>query len=213
MMETPEPDETLRPALEALARVDSDVARAYEACGLPPVRRHSPDFGGLVRTVAAQQVSASAARAMIARLDSALPGLRSADVAAMDLETARHIGLSRQKHAYIQGLAQAVLAGELDFEALAEHDDETVMAQLTAQKGVGRWTAESFLLFGLRRPDVFPAQDLALQMAAKRLKGLAERPSPAALRGIAEAWRPYRSAAARFLWHIYRHPGAPEGAA
>ncbi len=209
MIEGSEPDERLRPALETLAERDTDIAEAYAACGLPPVRRRAPDFGGLVRTIAAQQVSASAARAIIDRLESALPAVDPAHVAELDSETARHIGLSRQKLAYIRGIAQAVQRGELDFGQLAEADDESVMAQLTALKGVGRWTAESFLLFALERPDVLPAQDLALQMAAKRLKGLAERPSAAALREIARPWQPYRSAASRFLWHIYRHPGAP----
>jgi DNA-3-methyladenine glycosylase II len=209
MIEESAPDTELKPPLETLAERDADIAEAYRNCGLPPMRRRSGDFGGLVRTIAAQQVSASAAKAIIERLESALPDLTPRAVAALDLDGARAIGLSRQKHGYIQGIAHAVLNGELDFDALARADDETVMAELTALKGVGRWTAESFLLFGLRRPDVFPAQDLALQMAAKRLKGLAERPSAPALREIADPWRPHRSAAARFLWHIYRHPGAP----
>lgn len=209
MIEESEPDERLRPALETLAERDADVARAYAACGLPPVRRRAPDFGGLVRTIAAQQVSASAARAIIARMESALPAMDPAHLAELDGESARRIGLSRQKLGYIRGIAQAVRDGDLDFAMLAEADDETVMARLTALKGVGRWTAESFLLFALERPDVLPAQDLALQMAAKRLKGLAERPGAAALREIARPWQPYRSAASRFLWHIYRHPGAP----
>jgi len=209
MIEESEPDTDLQPALDALAERDADVAEAYRNCGLPPMRRRSPDFGGLVRTIAAQQVSASAAKAIIERLESALTEVTPDAVAALDLDRARAIGLSRQKHGYIRGIAEAVRTGDLDFDALAAADDDTVMAQLTSLKGVGQWTAESFLLFGLRRPDVFPAQDLALQMAAKRLKGLAERPSAPALREIAEPWKPHRSAAARFLWHIYRHPGAP----
>jgi len=201
------PDESLRPALEALAARDPHVARAYEACGLPPVRRHPPDFGGLVRIIAAQQVSAHAARAIIARLDAALGELTPAAMLGLDEDSARTIGLSRQKLRYARGLAEAIQAGELDFDDLARAPDEEVMARLTACKGVGRWTAEIFLLFALQRPDVFPAQDLALQVAAQRLKGLAERPSAAGLREVAEDWRPYRSAAARFLWHLYRHPG------
>jgi DNA-3-methyladenine glycosylase II len=211
MSEDAAPDESLRPALDALAERDADIASAYEACGLPKQRRRSPDFAGLVRTVAAQQVSNSAAAAIIGRLEAALPDLRPETAAAIDLDTAREIGLSRQKLTYIQGIARAVLDGRLNFARLAEADDDTVMAELTALKGVGRWTAEAFLLFGLQRPDVFPAQDLALQVAAKRLKQLPERPTAPALREIAEAWRPYRSAAARFLWHYYRHPGVPEG--
>lgn len=211
MMEHGPTDESLRAALQALAARDCDVARAYGACGLPPLRRREPDFGGLIRIIAAQQVSAQAASAIIARLDSALAPLTPEAVRDLDEDTARQIGFSRQKLRYARGLAEAVLAGDLDFARLAQAPDEAVMAELTACKGVGRWTAEIFLLFALQRPDVFPAQDLALQSAAQRLKGLPERPREPELRELAEGWRPYRSAAARFLWHLYRHPGAPEG--
>mgnify|MGYP006421828427 CR=1 FL=1 len=210
MNETPEPDTDLQPALDALAARDADIARALDTCGLPPRREMPGGFAGLARAIVAQQVSAQAARAIMGRLTTALPALTPEAILDLDAEQARAVGLSRPKLGYLQGLARAVAAGDLDFDALAAESDEAVMTRLTAFKGVGRWTAESFLLFGLRRPDVFPAQDLALQHAARRLKALPARPDAAHLRDLAEAWRPWRSAAARFLWHIYRHPGLPE---
>lgn len=207
MMEMPEPDESLRTAMEALSQQDSDIAEAYDACGLPPLRAMRADFAGLVRAIAAQQLSNKAAAAILARLEEAVPEVTPRALLALDETRGRALGLSYQKIRYIHGIAKAVESGQLDFPALAEAPDEEVIAALTALKGVGTWTAEVFLLFAFQRPDVFPAQDLALQVAGGRLKGLEDRPSAPALREIAEDWRPYRSAAARFLWHYYRHPG------
>lgn len=210
-MTEPPPDERLRPALEALARRDRDIARAYAACGLPARRRHEADFAGLLRIVVAQQVSAHAARAILGRLDAACRPLAPAAFLALGDDDLRAVGLSRQKMRYGRLIAEAAAEGRLDFGRLAAADDAAAMAELQAIKGIGRWTAEIFLLFALERPDVFPAQDLALQVAGQRLKGLAARPGARELRALAEAWRPARSAAARFLWHVYRHPGAPTG--
>lgn len=209
MHDTPPPDEELRPALEALAEADADIARAYAHCGLPAVRRVQPGFAGLVRAIAGQQLSAKVAAVIQARLENALTEVTPASVLSLDESAAREIGLSGAKLRYMRGIAEAVESGRLSFEALADMPDDEAIAQLTALKGVGVWTAEIFLLFALRRPDVFPAQDLALQVAGQRLKGLPDRPDPATLRAVAEPWRPYRSTAARFLWHIYRHPGMP----
>src|SRR5690606_3713842 len=112
---------------------------------------------------------------------------------------------------YGRGLAHALTSGALDLEALEQMADEEAIAALIGLKGIGRWTAEIYLLFALERPDVFPADDLAVAVAAQRLKGLETRPSGRSLRAMAEAWRPHRSAAARFLWHYYRHPGVALG--
>lgn len=203
------PEERLRPAMEALAARDDDIARAFAICGPPPLRSQPADFAGMVNIIAAQQLSVHAARAIRERLAAAVDPLTAEGFLELPEETARRLGLSRQKHRYLRALAEAVATGELDFAALARMPDDDAMARLTAIKGVGRWTAEIFLLFALERPDVFPAQDLALQVAGQRIKGLSARPSAQDLRELAEAWRPYRSVAARFLWHYYRHPGAP----
>src|SRR3546814_18943864 len=113
--------------------------------------------------------------------------------------------------AYGRILAEAIADGALDLDGLATLDDEAAIAALTSVKGIGRWTAEIYLLFDLGRPDVLPAGDLALCVAAQHLKGLETRPSPSTMAALAEAWRPLRSAAARFLWHLYRHPGVARG--
>ncbi|MBK1670980.1 hypothetical protein CKO28_23500 [Rhodovibrio sodomensis] len=205
----PEPDTRLKPALDALAQADPMLGRAYAACGLPPVRRAEAGFGGLVNMIAAQQLSKDAAGAIVQRIRARLDPLTPETFLQLDEEAARALGLSRPKYRYLSGLAQQVASGALDFDWLAGQDDQTVLKHLTAQKGIGVWTAEVFLLFALERSDVFPAQDLALQESARRVHGLETRPDTKRMREIAAAWRPHRSAAARFLWHAYRHPGAP----
>jgi DNA-3-methyladenine glycosylase II len=206
----PEPDETLRSAMDALAAVDDDVARAYAACGLPPARRRPPGFAGLVHIIAAQQVSAHAARAIVAKLEQAAASLSPETAHALGEDGLRRAGLSRPKARYVLGIADDVLAGRLDFDAIDAMDDEQAIAHLIQAKGVGRWSAEIYLLFALGRPDVWPAADLAVQEALKRLKRLKKRPDEARTRKLAKRWSPYRSAAARFLWHYYHHPGIPE---
>jgi len=210
MARRPRPDETLRPALEALAERDADIARHYPVCGLPPVRRRKPGFAGLLQIIVAQQVSAQAAAAIIARLDRTFRPLTPARFLALDEAACRAIGLSRQKVRYGRALAEDILAGRLKPRAVARMDDEEAIAHLSQAKGIGRWSAEIYLLFALDRPDVWPADDLAVQVAAQRLKGLAERPGRDEMETLAVPWRPYRSAAARFLWHLYRHPGLPD---
>jgi DNA-3-methyladenine glycosylase II len=200
------PDQTLRPALEALASADPLFAEAYERCGLPPERGHPPGFDGLVRIIAAQQVSAGAARAIVARLAERFPALTPEAALSAGPEGLRACGLSRPKVAYCLGLAEASQTGALDFAALERMEDEEAISALVSVKGVGRWTAEVYLLFSLKRPDVFPGGDLALQAGVQRLLNLTERPGPEAAAEVAAArWRPHRSAAARFLWHYYHH--------
>ena len=204
------PDKSLRPALEALAARDPDIARHYEACGLPPVRRQKTGFAGLLRIIMAQQVSAASAAALNARLAAAATPLTPSSFLALDDAALRRIGLSRPKMRYGRALAEDVQSRRIDLSRLARLGDEEAIAHLVQAKGVGRWTAEIYLLFALRRPDVWPADDLAVQTAAQRLKGLETRPRGEVMRALAEPWRPYRSAAARFLWHLYRHPGVPD---
>lgn len=206
----PATDSALRPALDALAARDPDIARHYAACGLPPVRRRPVGFSGLLQIVMAQQVSAQSAAAIIGRLTAAARPLTPEAFLALDETALRGIGLSRQKMRYGRALAEDVVAGRIDFRAVRRMDDETAIAHLVQAKGIGRWSAEVYLLFALQRPDVWPADDLAVQVAVQTLKGLSDRPRGDAMRALAEPWRPFRSAAARFLWHMYRHPGVPE---
>ncbi len=207
MNQAPPPDQSLKPALDALASRDGDIARAYAVCGLPPVRRSPTGFEGLLHIVVCQQVSAAAGRAIMTRMEAACPTMAAEAFVKLDDAALRAVGLSRQKMRYSRGLAEDLMSGRLDLEALEALDDDVAIEQLTQVKGLGRWSAECYLLFALMRPDVWPADDLAVQAAAQRLKDLPARPTSKEMDVIAEPWRPYRSAAARFLWHIYRHPG------
>ena len=209
MRETPPPDEALRPALEALAARDPEIDHWYAKCGLPPVRCRPPGFASLLRIMCAQQVSTASARAIIGRLDAAARPLTPNAFLALDDAALRAIGFSAQKVRYGRALAADVLAGRLDIDGLAALDDEAAVAHLAQARGIGPWTAEIYLMTALGRPDIWPADDLAVQMAAQRLKDLPVRPSRAQMMDLAEPWRPYRSAAARLLWHIYRHAGVP----
>jgi DNA-3-methyladenine glycosylase II len=210
MHNDPRPDETLRPALEVLAARDADIARAYAHCGLPPERRRPTGFAGLLSIMTAQQVSAQAARAIIGRLLAAADPLTPEAFLALDEAALKQIGFSRQKVRYGRALAEDVLAGRIILEAVARMDDEAAVEHLSQVKGVGRWTAEIYLLFALRRPDIWPVDDLAVCTAVQRLKGLNVRPARESMLALGEPWRPHRSAAARFLWHFYHHPGVPD---
>lgn len=201
------PDETLRPALEALAAGDPDLATAYRECGLPPVRHSLPGFAGLIRIIIGQQVSTASAAAIIARLETACAPLAAEAFLALDDEALRAVGFSRQKVRSGRALAEAIASGRLDIEGLPALDDDSAVAALVEIPGIGPWTAEIYLLFALRRPDVWPVDDLAVVKALQAMKGLATRPTRKEMRLLGEAWRPHRSAAARFLWHYYRHAG------
>ncbi len=209
----PRPDETLRPAREALAARDADIARHYALCGLPPERRRPAGFAGLAQIIAAQQVSAASAKAIVGRLEAALSPVTPEGFLELDERALKAIGLSRQKMRYCRALAEDLLAGRIDLDGLGALDDQAAIEHLVQAKGIGVWSAEVYLLFALRRPDVWPADDLAVRIAVQRLKGLAARPDRAEMVELATPWRPHRSAAARFLWHLYRHPGLPEGTA
>jgi len=203
----PVPDERLRPTLEALAAADPDIAEAYGRCGLPPVRGSAPGFAGLIRMIAGQQVSVQSAAAIIARLEARVSPLTAEAFLKASDDDLKAAGFSRPKMRYGRILAEEITSGGLDIDGLEALDDDAVLAALTRVTGIGRWTAEIYLLFAMGRPDVMPAGDLALCVAAQHLKKLEARPDPKTMAALAEAWRPHRSAAARFLWHLYRHPG------
>jgi DNA-3-methyladenine glycosylase II len=194
---------SIRTAVEALAARDPALAGVVERFGIPEPRNSERGAQTLLRTIVGQQVSVAAARSMWAKLEAAFgsPPALAKLLEATD-ENLRAAGMSRQKAGYIRSLAQLVISGELDLEALPD-DDEEAIALLTKIKGIGRWSAEIYLLFAEGRPDVFPAGDLAVMIELGRLKGLPEKPSEKQLRELAEAWRPYRGAAAVLAWHSY----------
>jgi DNA-3-methyladenine glycosylase II len=194
---------SIKSHVEALANREPAFARVLEQHGMPEPRNSERGAQTLLRTIVGQQVSVAAARSMWAKLEAAFgspPDLNKL-LAAGD-EDLRAAGMSRQKSGYIRSLAELVISGELDLESLPE-DDEEAIALLTKIKGIGRWSAEIYLLFAEGRADVFPAGDLAVMVELGRLMGLDEKPTEKLLRELAEAWRPYRGAAAILAWHSY----------
>jgi len=162
-----------------------------------------PGFATLVAIILEQQVSLYSGAAALARLARAAGDLEPANVAALGEERARAAGLTRQKARYVVGLAERIVAGRLDPPALESAADDEVRSRLIEVPGIGRWTADIYLLMALGRPDVWPDGDLALATAMRSAKRLDLIPDGAAQRRIAEAWRPWRAVAARLLWHAY----------
>jgi DNA-3-methyladenine glycosylase II len=198
--------EKLRGDLDELAAREPKVARAIAAVGYPEPRLRTRGFVTMLRTIVGQQVSVAAAASMWRKLEAELgAGFTPACLLARDFDTLRACGLSRQKQSYARSLCELVAVGELDFDALPAEDEEAI-ALLTRIKGIGRWSAEIYLLFAEGRPDIWPAGDLAVQEGVKRLLGLDERPAEKATRVLAEPWSPQRGAMAIFTWHYYANP-------
>ena len=194
--------EQIAAGLDAVAAREPAIARALSLAGYPPPRVRPSGYITLLRTIVGQQVSVAAATSVWNKLEAALGEVMPEAVLAADFDTLRACGLSRQKQGYARSLSELVAGGELDLDALPE-DDEAAIEQLTRIKGIGRWSAEIYLLFAEGRPDVFPAGDLAVQVGMGRILGLAERPSEKAIREAAEPWRPHRGAVTLLTWHCY----------
>lgn len=193
----------LKAGLDALARIEPGIAAGLECHGYPEPRIRDRGYMTLLRTIVGQQVSVQAANAIWRKLETAFGAtLDPITLAATSDEDFRAAGLSRQKAGYVRSLAELVASGGLDLAALPA-DDEAAIAELTRIKGIGRWSAEIYLLFAEGRSDIWPAGDLAVQIEVGLLLGHDQRPSEKRVREIAEAWRPHRGAAAVFAWHHY----------
>ena len=193
----------LHTSLAALALIEPGIAAGIARAGLPEARIGERGYQGLLRTIVGQQVSVAAARSMWAKLKAELGAdTPPAVVLAASDEALRACGLSRQKAGYARSLADEVQSGRLDLDQLPA-DDEEAIAALTRVKGIGRWSAEIYLLFAEGREDVWPAGDLAVQVEIGQLLGLPARPTEKETRALVEAWRPHRGAAAVFAWHHY----------
>jgi len=196
--------EQLRTSLDTLGASEPLIAAAVGRVGYPEPRIRDRGYETLLRTIVGQQVSVAAAASIWNKLAAGLGDLTRAEiVAAASDEELRAAGLSRQKASYARSLADEVTSGRLDLGALPA-DDEEAIAQLVRIKGIGRWSAEIYLLFAEGRPDIWPAGDLAVQIEIGRIMGHAERPSEKLTREIAEPWRPHRGAAAILTWHHYK---------
>jgi DNA-3-methyladenine glycosylase II len=184
-----------------LARIIAEVGK------LPDARDGRPDrddhYGALVRAIVGQQLSVSAARAIYGRLTARFHDRAPTPEEILNDEPEElraAAGLSRAKVGYLRSLAEHTLSGELELERLNELDDEQVIAELTAVKGLGLWSAQMFLMFHLERPDVLPTGDLGIRRAIERGYGLNALPDPIAMEQIAEPWKPHRTLACRYLW-------------
>ena len=190
-------------ARRLLARRDPvlrDLMQRYGPCGLADAQ-HADAFRALVRAIISQQLSTRAAATISSRFDALFDGPATpAAVARLSDEHMRGVGLSGQKMRYVRDLAGRVLDGSLPLADLDRMSDEEVILALTQVKGIGRWTAEMFLMFRLHRPDVLPVDDLGIVKAVQRAYGLRTQPKPPRLRRLAESWRPYRSVACWYLW-------------
>jgi DNA-3-methyladenine glycosylase II len=193
----------LESAITAAGKVEPKLLSVVDAIGYPETRSRPPGYETILRTIVGQQVSVKAAAAIWRKLEEGVGDLTNpAVILASDEDALRACGLSRQKQGYARSLAELVISGELDLGNLPE-DDEEAIALLTRAKGIGRWSAEIYLLFAEGRPDIWPAGDLAVQIALGRILGLEDRPSERQTRDLAEGWRPHRGAIAILAWHHY----------
>lgn len=198
--------EAIREGLDAIGAMTPSIADAITRVGYPEPRIRMRGYRTLLRTIVGQQVSVAAAASVWNKLEALLgEAMPPEDLLASDFDALRGCGLSRQKQGYARSLCELVVGGELDLHTLPE-DDEAAIAELVKIKGIGRWSAEIYLLFAEGRPDIWPAGDLAVQVGLGKLLGLEARPDEKATRALAEVWRPHRGAAAIFTWHCYDNP-------
>ena len=197
----------IKQTLDTIAAHDPHVAEALPVYGYPEPRVREPGFGTLMGIITGQQVSVHAAAAIRERLHQLVSPMTPDTFLTTPDEALRAAGLSARKVDYGRSLAAHMLDGHLDAAALNHLSDKDVIAQITAVKGLGRWSADIYMLFALGRADVWPAEDLAVQEALKRLKNLRKRPDRARSERLIRKWRPYRGVGALFLWHYYK--GAP----
>jgi DNA-3-methyladenine glycosylase II len=192
----------VKKAIEHLKKSDAVMAAIIERVGPYRPRHATPDFHNLARSIAYQQLHGKAAATIFGRLCTAsgCEPLTPETVLALSLEQMRACGLSKQKLAYIRDLAEKTLSGDVNFEQLPGMDDEDVIEHLTRVKGIGRWSAQMFLMFALGRSDVMPTVDLGINMAIKKAYRKRKVPKPKDILKLAEKWRPYRSVACWYLW-------------
>jgi DNA-3-methyladenine glycosylase II len=189
--------------VDALSARDPDLRAVVTQFGPPPLWARRPGFATLVQIVLEQQVSLASARATYGRLRDTWGDITAERFATLTAAQVQSAGVTRQKAGYCLGIAQQIIDGSLDLRRLGRADDEEVRARLVEIRGIGPWTADIYLLMALLRPDVWPDGDIALVTAAHQIKRLRRRPDTQRLRRLAASWAPWRSVAARILWHHY----------
>lgn len=194
---------TFARALQHLCDNDPDLAQILTILDPPIFWTRKPGFASLIHIILEQQVSLTSARASFDRLRKAISPLIPDRFLELNGARLKSFGFSRQKAAYARNLAKAIVDGQLNLSRLDTMADKTVREELIKIKGIGPWTANIYLLTVLRRPDIWPKEDLALAVAAQKLKRLPARPTPQELETLSTAWKPWRAVAARLLWHYY----------
>ena len=195
---------SIRQGLNNIAKTDTDIKRALKIYGYPEPRAQPAGFETLVNTIISQQLSSKAAQSIMQRVHDCLDEITPACVLKKRSSSLRKAGLSERKVSYIKGLAAAINKGEFDPERIPHMNDEDAIQSITQLHGFGQWSAEIYLMFSLGRRDIFPANDLALQAALAKLKGLENKPTPKVARELVSHWSPYRSMGSLFLWHYYQ---------
>lgn len=195
-------DRRLAIACRELCAADEHLSRVHTAYGTPPMWDREPGFATLLRIILEQQVSLASAKACFDKLTARLGNVTPENVLQLNDADLKAVGFSRQKTAYARHLAEALLEERIDLDTLHTLPDHDVKAELIKLKGIGEWTSDIYLLMALLRPDVMPRGDIALHTAWHKLSG-ESRPSSDEFLAIAERWRPFRSVAARLLWHFY----------
>ena len=194
---------TFSQAVQYLCDSDPDLGHILTILDPPPFWTREPGFASLMLIILEQQVSLASAKASFSRLRQAVTPLTPDRFLKLDDARLKSCGFSRQKTAYGRDLAKAIVDGHLKLSALETMDDQTVRSELVKVKGIGPWTANIYLLTVLGRPDIWPIEDLALAVAAQKLKRLKARPTPKELENLSMVWKPWRAVAARLLWHYY----------
>ncbi len=189
--------------LSELVRLDDDLVPVLERAGDVPLRTGRPGFAGLVSIVVGQLLSVASARAIMARVENLVGEMSGERFLATERDRLRAAGLSFSKIDCLCGVAEAERAGDLDFSALADMPEQAAVETLTRLKGIGRWSAQIYLLSCIGHPDVFPAGDLALQKMVGRVKNMSQRPDEKTVRQVSRQWAPYRASAARLLWRYF----------
>lgn len=189
--------------IKELAARDSDLAQILSKWGKPPFWTHESGFSGIVLSILAQQVSLESAEAAFTKLKQAIPSMSPEEYMSLNDVRLKTIGFSRQKASYVRGIAQGILNAEIDLESVESMKDDEARFSLIQLRGIGPWTADTYLLFCLRRADAWPVGDLALIKAIEGLKGLTAPLAAEEADRLAEHWRPWRAVAARLLWYHY----------
>ena len=196
----------IRSGMDSVAAIEPAFGRALAIADYPEPRIRPTGYLTLLRTIVGQQVSVASADSVWRKLEAELgEDIAPATLLARDFDALRACGLSRQKQGYARSLCELVVSGELPLDNLPD-DDEEAISELIRIKGIGRWSAEIYLLFAEGRPDIWPAGDLAVMAGLHKILDLPERPSEKQTRAMSEAWRPHRGAVAIFTWHCYNNP-------